>query len=349
MFPTLDGAPPLVIAHRGASGALPEHTLEAYARAALLGADYLEPDLVATRDGALIARHEPDLTDSTDVASRPEFAARRRTAVIDGRAREGWFACDFTLAEVATLCAVQPWPERPQRFNGRFAIPTFDAVLALRARLSRRLGRAIGVYPETKHPSWHAAIGLPLEGALVAALARHGLNARAAPVFIQSFETANLKALAARTPVRKVLLIDGDAVRPDGGVDAGSPYDFVLAGDPRRYGELVTPEGLAEVRRFADAIGPWKAYIVPAFPDPAGGPARLLAPTSLIGDAHAAGLAVHAFTFRDEPRWLAADYRGDPAAEYRLFYSLGVDGVFSDFAGTALAARRAMAAGVVVR
>ncbi|AXK38769.1 glycerophosphodiester phosphodiesterase [Crenobacter cavernae] len=336
-FPTLNGTPPLVIAHRGASGYLPEHTLEAYARAAELGADYIEPDLVATRDGVLIARHEPNLTDTTNVAAYPEFAARKKTVKVDGRAEEGWFAADFTLAEIRTLRAVQARAERPQAFNGRFLIPTLAEILALRERLARETGREIGVYPETKHPSWHAEHGLPLETRLVALLQEYGLDRPDAPVFIQSFETANLKALGALTPVKKVLLIDGDTVTPDGRVVSGRPYDFVLSGDARRFADLMTPEGLAEIRRFADAIGPWKAYIVPALKTSAGD--TLLAPTSLVGDAHAAGLMVHPFTFRNEASGLAADYHGDARAEYRLFYSLGVDGVFSDFSDTAVAVR----------
>ncbi|MCP9760013.1 glycerophosphodiester phosphodiesterase, partial [Aquitalea sp. S1-19] len=220
-YPTLSGKAPLVIAHRGASGYLPEHTLEAYARAVELGADYIEPDLVSTKDGVLIARHEPNLKDSTDVASRPEFAERKKKWLVDGVEEEGWFAPDFTLAEIKTLRAVQQRADRPQEFNGQFSIPTFEEILALREKLSKQAGREVGIYPETKHPSWHAAQQLALEPVLLASLKKHGLNRKNAPVFIQSFETANLKALRKQTPVKLVFLLDGNDVTVDGKMEAG--------------------------------------------------------------------------------------------------------------------------------
>lgn len=342
MFATLHGQAPLVIAHRGACGYLPEHTLEGYARAVELGADYIEPDLVSTRDGVLIARHEPNLKDTTDVAAHPEFAARKKTVLVDGVAEEGWFAADFTLAEIKTLRALQPRRYRPQQFNGQYLIPSFDEILELRARCSAACGRVIGVYPETKHPSWHQQLGLPLEAALLSALERCGLNRKGAPVVIQSFETGNLQALRGQTPVTLVLLVNARSQRADGSLVPEVPYDLVAAGTPRSYHELITPAGLAELRRFADGIGPWKPFILPSRVEGSGeGEAarRLLAPTRLLDDAHQAGLLVHAFTFRNEPQFLAADYHGDPLAEYRRFYQLGVDGVFSDFSDSALAAR----------
>nr|WP_239057977.1 glycerophosphodiester phosphodiesterase [Crenobacter caeni] len=358
-WPTLDGKAPLVIAHRGASGYLPEHTLEAYARAVELGADYIEPDLVSTRDGVLIARHEPNLKDTTDVASRAEFADRKKKVKVDGKEEEGWFASDFTLAEIKTLRAVQPRADRPQQYNGQFAIPTFDEVLALRARLARESGRKIGVYPETKHPTWHQAQQLPLERTLVASLKKAGLNRKDAPVFVQSFETANLKALRKLTPVKLVFLLDADDVAVDGKLVTGQPYDFVVAGDARSYADLTKPGALREIRRFADGIGPWKPYLIASegMADKKTGAAAdvngdktvdmqdrtLIEPSTLVRDAHKAGLFVHAYTFRNEPKHLAANFMGDPAEEYKTYFGLGVDGVFSDFADTAVAARQAMA------
>lgn len=359
--PTLKGQAPLVIAHRGASGYMPDHTLEGYARAAAMGADYIEPDLVSTKDGVLIARHEPNLKDTTDVAQHPEFADRKRTVKVDGHDEEGWFASDFTLAEIKTLRAVQPRSDRSKEFDGRFQIPTFEEILQLREKLSRDLGRPIGVYPETKHPTWHQSLGLPLEAKLVALLDKYRLNRRDAPVIIQSFETANLKALSKMTPVKKVFLLDADDVRPDGTIAPVQPYDFVVSGDKRTFNDMVKPEALKEIRRFADGIGPWKPFIVSyqAMVDPKTGKAMdvngdsvvdqrdmtLMEPTTLVRDAHRAGLFVHPFTFRNEAKLLAANFGGDPAEEYRLFFRLGVDGVFSDYTDTAVAARAAVLQG----
>lgn len=343
---------PLVIGHRGASGYLPEHTLESYALAIEMGADYIEPDLVITKDGVLVARHEPNIVATTDVASRPEFAARRRAAVVDGAAEEGFYVGDFTLAELKTLRAKQAFGDRPQQFNGQFEIPTLDEVIALAKRKSRETGRTIGIYPEIKHSTWHAAQGLPMERKLVDALKRAGWNHRRAPVYIQSFETANLKALRAMTPVRLVQLVDANDVNPDGSLDYTAPYDrpydWTASGNPalmaRTFGWLTTDEGLAEVATYADGIGPWKRYIVSTLAEPAGsGPgeaARTLAePTDLIERAHRAGLEIHTWTFRNEQRRLAADYAGNPVNEYLQFYQLGIDGVFADFPDTAVAAR----------
>ncbi len=347
VFPTLSGAPPIVIAHRGASGYLPEHTLAAYELAIEQGADFIEPDLVSTKDGVLIVRHELNITGTTNVSEHPEFAARRTTKVIDGTADEGWFADDFTLAEIKTLRARQRLPFRSQQFNDRFEIPTFEEVIALAKRESERRGRVIGIYPETKHPSYHGSVGLPLEEKLVEALKRHGWADRTAPVVIQSFETANLRALRKMTGVRLVQLIDGLGLGADGSPLPGRPYDFEAGGDSRTYADLLTEDGLAEIGSYADGIGPWKRYLVGV--TASGGidagadesQRKLRAPSTVIRDAHKAGLFVHAWTFRNEPRYLASDYGDDPLAEYRQFYRLGVDGVFSDFPDTAIAARAA--------
>ncbi len=343
---------PLVIGHRGASGHLPEHTLESYALAIELGADFIEPDLVATKDGHLIARHEPNITNTTDVAQRPEFAARRRTMVVDGATEEGFFASDFTLAEIKTLRAVQPMADRPQQFNGKFDIPTFAEVIELAQRKSREAGRVVGVYPETKHPTYHQRLGLPLEQRLLNVLTRYGWNYREAPVFIQSFEQSNLKALRKLTRVKLVQLIDANDVNPDGSLDFTAPYDrpydWTASGKPellaRTFGFLATDAGLKEVASYADGIGPWKRFIVSTVAQPGGtGPGeaklKLAAPTDLIARAHWAGLVVHAYTFRNEQKRLPSDYAGKPVNEYLQFYALGIDGVFTDFTDTAVAAR----------
>ncbi len=344
---TLTGQPPIVIGHRGASGYRPEHTLASYDLAISMGANFIEPDLVSTRDGVLIARHEPNITGTTDVASRPEFVSRQTTRLVDGRSETGWFANDFTLAEIKTLRAVERLPYRDQSFNGQYQIPTLQEVIDLATQRSAETGRAIGIYPETKHPSFFRAAGLPLEQRLVDVLRANGLDRADAPVIIQSFEVANLKQLNGLTSVPLVQLLDADGVLPNGALDFNQPYDFVLAGDTRTYGDLLTAGGLAEVKTYADGIGPWKRMIVPTSAVDANGDGvgddidgdgrftdsdtTALAPSTLIDDAHRAGLFVHAYTFRSEPFLLARGYGADPQAEYRQFYALGVDGVFSDF------------------
>jgi glycerophosphoryl diester phosphodiesterase len=341
----------LVIGHRGAHGYLPAHTLEGYSLAIELGADYIEPDLVATKDGHLIASHEPNLIATTDVASRPEFASRRRTAIVDGVPDTGFFASDFTLAEIKRLRRVQDFAERPQQFNGKFEVPTFEEVIALAKRKSEEKGRVIGIYPETKHPTYHKSIGLPLEKRLIDALARAGWNRRDAPVFIQSFEQSNLKELRKMTPVRLVQLVDANDVNPDGTLDFTAPFDrpfdWTASGDPRLLARtfefFATDAGLREIKTYADGIGPWKRYIVSTvaagLPGPGEASLKLLPPNDLIQRAHKAGLLIHTWTFRNEQRRLVSDYAGNPVNEYLQFYRLGIDGVFSDFADTAVAAR----------
>ena len=358
-YPTLDGKRPLVIAHRGASGYLPEHTLEAYKKAIEMGADFIEPDLVATKDGELIARHEPNITNTTDVATKPEFASRKNTRKVDGIEETGWFASDFTLAEIKTLRAVQPMKERDASFNGQFSVPTLREILDL-AKSASTGGRSVGVYPETKHPTYHDEIKLGLDDRLLKVLADYGYTSKTSPVIVQSFEVANLKYLRTKTQVRLVQLIDGDDVALDGSMvlapPSDKPYDFVVAKDPRDYIAMLTPAGLKDIKTYADGIGPWKPYIVASQgmdinkdgkADDVNGDGvvderdrTLGKPSDLIKNAHAAGLFVHAFTFRNEPRRLAGTYRGDPKAEYQLFYQMGVDGLFSDFPDTAVAARK---------
>lgn len=358
-YPTLNGDTPLVIGHRGASGYRPDHTLESYKLAIDMGADFIEPDLVATKDGVLVARHEPNITGTTDVATRPEFASRKTTKNVDGVNEEGWFVSDFTLAELKTLRAVQPLSDRDQLYNGKFQIPTFEEVLDLAKAEGTKAGRTVGVYPETKHPTFHSKLGLPLEDRLLAVLAKYGYTTKASPVIVQSFEVSNLKYLRTKTQVRLVQLVDANDVNADGSMDLTAPYDkpydFAVAGDSRTFASLLTPAGLKEIKTYADGIGPWKPYLIPSKqvdankdgkPDDLNGDGKIderdrvmMPATSVLKDAHAAGLFVHAYTFRNEAKRLASDFKGDPKAEYKLFFNLGVDGVFSDFTDTAKAAR----------
>lgn len=316
---------PLIIAHRGASGYRPEHTLASYELAIQMGADFIEPDLVSTKDHVLIARHENEISETTDVAAHPEFASRKTTKKIDGHDVTGWFTEDFTLAEIKTLRAKERLPFRDQSFNGQFEIPAFAEVIAL----AKEAGRTIGVYPETKHPTYFRSIGLPLEEPLLALLQENEYQGRKAPIYIQSFEVENLKKLREVTDLPLIQLMEAE----------GKPWDFTVTGDPRTYHDLATPAGLAEIARYADGIGPDKRRIVPIGPD-----GRLLSPTSLVKDAHAAGLLVHPWTFRSDGTFLAPEYGGDPVREYDQFFSLGVDGLFSDFSDTAVKARETLEA-----
>jgi len=332
------GPRPIVIAHRGASGERPEHTLEAYRLAIEQGADFVEPDLVATQDGVLVCRHENEISGTTDVASHPEFRDRRATKTIDGVATVGWFTEDFTLAELKTLRARERLPQlRGRTFDGRFEVPTFDELLDLVARANagpERGGRPIGVYPETKHPSSFEGRGLALEAPLVAALRRHGLDRASAPVFVQSFEVGNLRRLASMTRVPLVQLIEA----------AGRPWDYRLGGFAQTYAEMLQPAGLREIRRYARAIGVNKDLVLPR--DGAG---HLLSASPLLHDAHAAGLLVHVYTLRAENQFLPAELRrgaspaasGDLAGEAERFLAAGVDGFFTDNPATGVAARDA--------
>ncbi|WP_353186176.1 glycerophosphodiester phosphodiesterase [Bosea sp. (in: a-proteobacteria)] len=358
--PTLSGQRPLVIAHRGASGYLPEHTLEAYRRAIALGADYIEPDLVSTKDGVLVVRHEPMLSGTTDVADRPEFAGRKTTRKLDGIETTDWFANDFTLAEIKTLRARQAFADRDQSHNGQYEIPTFQEVIDLAKAESARSGRTIGIYPETKHPTYHASLGLAFEDKLLDMLEAAGWTGKNSPVFIQSFETGNLKYLRKKTQIRLVQLVDGDGVDKDGKVTLAAPfdrpYDFAVLGDKRSFQDMLSAEGLKEIATYADGVGPWKAYLIGAKQTigPDGKPKDLnddgriderdrnvIAPTDVVKNAHAAGLLVHPWAYRSEASRLAADYNGDPIAEYKAHLALGVDGVFTDFTDHAVKAREA--------
>ncbi|MEV6637521.1 glycerophosphodiester phosphodiesterase [Actinoplanes sp. NPDC051470] len=320
----------IVVGHRGASGYRPEHTLASYELAARMGADFIEPDLVSTKDGVLVARHEPEIGGTTDVASRPEFASRQRTVLLDGVSVTGWFTHDFTLAELKTLRATERIPAVRQRntlFNGLFEVPTFNEVLALRQRLSRELGREIGVFPETKHPTYFRALGLSLEAPLVRALRNHNLDRAGAPVYIQSFEAGNLIDLRRVHKVKAPLTFLTGAT--------GGPF-----GDSTTYAEYLTPTGLAGLSRWIDGIGPEKTQVIPSTSADA-------TPTPLAANAHAAGLNVIPYTFRAENQFLPPHLRvgTDPNAfgkaidEQIRFWRAGVDGLFTDMPDVGVLAR----------
>jgi glycerophosphoryl diester phosphodiesterase len=304
----IEPARPIIIGHRGASGHRPEHTLEGYRLAAEMGADFIEPDLVSTKDGVLIARHENEIGGTTDVAEK--FPSRRTTKTVDGQPITGWFTEDFTLAEVRTLRAKERLPFRSHAYDGRFAIATFDEVIELAQQLGRELNRPIGVYPETKHPTYFRKIGLPLEEKLIAALDKHGWNRKDAPVFIQSFEPDSLRLLHGKTSVRLIQ----------------------LTSDP----SMVDADGLKKIAGYADGIGPEKRLVVPINADGSIG-----TPTDLVRRAHAAGLVVHIWTIRIDKEFLPAGYHGRAEAEYEQFRDVGVDGLFTDFPDVAARVLRA--------
>ena len=322
---------PIIIAHRGASGLRPEHTVSAYRLAVDQGADFIEPDLVLTKDGVMVVRHENEIGGTTDVAVHVEFAARKTTKIVDGERIEGWFTEDFTLAELRTLRARERLPQlRPtsKAFDGTDPIPTFEEVVALAKSESKRVGRVIGVYPEMKHPSYFAGLGLAFEGRLADALQAYGLNSASAPVFVQCFEVTPLKTIRALTKAPLVQLVSAD----------GGPADRAK----NSYSDMVSPSGLKAIAAYANGVGPdWK-MVVPAVDGGLG------TPTALVANAHAVGLQVHPYTVRAENYFLPPKLRNgaDPAAHgnvdavYAALFAAGVDGLFSDFPGLAFAARR---------
>ncbi|MCQ4324139.1 glycerophosphodiester phosphodiesterase [Stutzerimonas stutzeri] len=327
---------PLVIAHRGASGYVPEHTLAAYALAVFQGADYIEPDLVMTRDGQIVARHDNELGLTTDVSRHPEFADRKRTQQVDGVTLTGWFSEDFTLAELKTLRAIERIPEiRPgnARLDGSLEIPTLQQIIDLVKTLQLSQGRRIGLYPETKHPTHFQQLGLAMEKPLVRILTRNGYVGRQAPVYIQSFEVDNLKTLSRLTQLRLVQLFG-----------AGQPYDQQVRGSELTYARMATPAGLKAIARYAAGVGPDKGYLIPR--DANG---NLGAPTRFVADAHAAGLKVHPYTFRAENAFLPTGLRssdqptarGEIETEIRAFLDAGIDGLFIDQPDIAVRLRNA--------
>ena len=337
-------APPLLFAHRGASALRPEHTLASYAKAILDGADYIEPDLVVTKDGVLVARHENFMSETTDIATRPEFAGRKTKKTIDGETHEGWFVSDFTFAELKTLRAVERLAQVrsiSRSYDGQFQLLSFEEIIDFVAAEAAARGRIIGIVPELKHSTYFAGIGLPLEERFVSTLRAHEYTRRA-PVEIQSFETANLKALR-KTLGRPDNVRLMQLVLNGGKLDAVKPADVVAAGGSLTFGDMTSPRGLREIARYADVVAPPTRGVIPLGPDE-----RLARPLALVADAHRAGLLVHTWTFRPENMFLAADFRNDagPAArneagsiaEIRRYIDTGIDGLFSDDSAVARAA-----------
>ncbi|MES2739722.1 MAG: glycerophosphodiester phosphodiesterase family protein [Pseudomonadota bacterium] len=419
-FSTLDGAAPLVIAHRGLSGLYPEQTRPAFEAAADAGADALEMDLHLSKDCVLVARHNAWLSDNTNISTvalnNPAVAARKRTVpgvlvdvaysattyggpaqylsdktdpldprsvlkslVVDGEDHTGdWSITDFTVAELKQWFGGTTYDarnERPTELNGQYPILTMQEIIDIAKAKSAATGRAIAVYPESKNPYWNNAQAIangcgsgqhPFEDAIVKLVKDNNLNSKSAPIYIQSFDPASLKYMrAAGLTSKMVQLIDANGVDYRTGammyqtddvynfVD-GRPYSWTVAGDPRYFGSMLTPAGLAEIKTYADGIGPWKPHVMALTISPfktsnpdgtpyAGSLAEVNAvqPTSLIADAHQAGLFVHSFTFRNEKKYLAGWYNGDPAAEMVTYFRAGLDGVFTDFAHTGYAARTA--------
>ncbi|MBC7388161.1 MAG: glycerophosphodiester phosphodiesterase [Opitutaceae bacterium] len=339
---TLNGQQPLVIGHRGYAGLRPDHTLAGYKLAIDNGADFVEPDLVMTKDSILVCRHEPNIKGTTDVASHSEFASRMKTRKVDGLdVADDWFVSDFTLAELKTLRAVQPMANRSKAYDGLYTIPTFQEMIDLVKSESIAKGRTVGIYPETKHPTYHEDMGYKLTDKVLKVLSANGWNNAESPVYLQSFEVGNLQYARSKSTVKIVQLIDADDVTEDGKISLvapyDKPYDFAKAGKPETFEYLTTNAGLDFVKTYANGIGPWKPYIISYLNK---SPKQKLTPTNLIQRAHERNLVVHAYTFRDEESRLLPEYFGDPHKEYKDFYDLGVDGVFSDFTSTAVAARK---------
>ncbi|CAD5929789.1 MULTISPECIES: glycerophosphodiester phosphodiesterase [unclassified Streptomyces] len=326
---------PTVIGHRGASGYRPEHTLGSYQLALDLGAHIVEQDLVPTKDGHLVCRHENDITATTDVADHPEFAGRKATKKIDGVSYTGWFTEDFTLAELKTLRATERIPgNRPDNtlYDGRWTIPTFEEVLRWADQEGRKRKKPVWLYVETKHPTYFRNLGLGLEEPLARLLRRYGRDRRNAPLILQSFEPSSVQRLARLVDTPRIVLLSGPTTRP---------WDFVESGDPRTVADLVTPAGLKWIASYAQGIGPTLDLVIPK--DAAG---RLTTPTTLVKDAHARGLLLHPYTLRNENSFLPADFRrgtdpngyGDVFGAAAAYFATGIDGIFSDHPDTALLA-----------
>jgi glycerophosphoryl diester phosphodiesterase len=351
---TLDGNPPLIIGHRGLPGLYPEEVMAGYRAAIAAGTDALELDLQSSSDGVLFACHNVFLSDTTDVAGHPEFASRKKSRMVDGVSTgPDWYISDFSAAELKTLRVKQPIAARSKQYDGLYTMATFQEIIDLaKHAMTLDSKRRINVYPETKNPVYQRQLGLPLEETLLAMLIKEGWNTADSPVFVQSFEPASLRLMRKLGLKTKVVqLIDGAGIDYATGAityespDSAKPFTWLQANDARTFAAMVTPAGLAEIKTYADGIGPWKFYILPAQGvDAAGSAVRALdqasnmAPSSLIADAHNAGLFVHPYTFRDEAEYLTHTYAGDPNAEYKAYFDLGVDGVFTDFSGTGRAA-----------
>ncbi|MCX4910203.1 glycerophosphodiester phosphodiesterase [Streptomyces sp. NBC_00878] len=328
---------PTIIGHRGASGYRPEHTLGSYQLALDMGAHVIEAgDLVPTKDGHLVCRHEPEIGGTTDVSAHPEFASRKTTKLLDGVSTTGWFTEDFTLAELKTLRAKERIPaNRPHNtlYDGRWEIPTFEEVLRWREEQSRKRGKQVWIYPELKHPTYFRKLGLGLEERVAKVLRRHGLDKKNSPVIIQSFEPTSIQRLNKLVGNPLVVLLSAANTRP---------WDFVETGDPRTVADLVKPAGLKEIASYAQGIGPTLDLII--LKDASG---NLTTPTTLVRDAHAEGLILHPYTMRNENPFLPANFRkgtdadgyGDPFGAFRTYLATGIDGVFTDNPDTGILAR----------
>ncbi len=319
-FAAFSAVSPLIIGHRGACGYRPEHTLASYQLAIEMGADFIEPDLVMTKDGILMARHENEISGTTDVALK--FPDRKTTKRVDGKEITGWFIEDFTLKEMKTIRANERLEFRDHSYDGKFEVATLEEIL----QLLKKQKRIVGIYPETKHPTYFHSIGLPLEEALIKTLIKYGMNKKTSPVFIQSFELSSLKILKKMSPLPLIYLIDDPEL---------VPFDHFVHGDKRTYLDMLSPQNLKEISEVANGIGPYKRYLIPEDKD-----GNLLPATSLLQDAHAVGLKVHPYTFRKEARYLNKAYQNDPQKEYNQFFELGVDGVFTDFSDLAVKAKK---------
>lgn len=328
---------PTIIGHRGASGYRPEHTLGSYQLALDLGAHVVEAgDLVPTKDGHIVCRHEPEIGGTTDVADHKEFADRRTTKLLDGVSVTGWFTEDFTLAELKTLRAIERIPaNRPHNtlYNGRWEIPTFEEVLKWQDEQTRKRGKQVWIYPELKHPTYFRKLGLGLEERVAKLLRKYGKDKRNSPVILQSFEPTSVQRLNTLVGNPLVVLLSGASTRP---------WDFVETGDPRTVADLVTPKGLREIAGYAQGIGPTLDLVIPK--DASG---NLTTPTTLVADAHKVGLILHPWTMRNENPFLPANFRkgtdadayGDVFGAYKTYFATGIDGVFTDNPDTGLLAR----------
>lgn len=335
---TQNSSRPIIIAHRGASGYLPEHTLESYTLAIQQGADFIEPDLVMTKDGQLVVRHDNVLDLTTDVAARPEFAERKTTKIVDGITITGWFSEDFTLAEIKTLRAVERIPQvraGNARLDSQFKVPTLQEVIDLVKDMRWVVGREVGIYPETKHPTYFDSLGLSMEEPLVWTLHRNGYTSPRDKVFIQSFEISNLRELnrMTRLPLVQLLWLEG------------KPYDVEARGGTLTYEQMATPAGLRKIAEYADGVGPEKNHFI--LPLSATGELDIANATSFVNDAHAVGLKVHPYTFRAENYFLPANLRrgaeptdrGNVEDEIRVFLQTGIDGFFTDQTDAGVKAR----------
>ncbi|MEV2254676.1 glycerophosphodiester phosphodiesterase [Streptomyces sp. NPDC050147] len=327
---------PTVVAHRGASGYRPEHTIGAYQLALDMGAHVIEQDIVPTKDGHLVCRHENDITGTTDVAAHPEFASRKTTKTVDGTSYTGWFTEDFTLAELKTLRAKERIPGTRQRntlYDGRWDVPTLEEVFRWADKQGRERGKRVWLHIETKHPTYFRKLGLGLEEPLAKLLRKYGRHKKGSPNFLQSFEPSSIQRLNKLVDPPLVVLLSGASSRP---------WDFVEAGDPRTVADLIKPEGLTWMASFAQGIGPTLDLIIPRKPD-----GSLGTPTTLVKDAHQAGLILHPYTMRNENTFLPTNFRkgtdpaayGDAFGAFKAYFETGIDGIFSDNCDTALLAR----------